>query len=143
PGSILVPFPCPSINIYAIGVPYFVALQLYHYTAPPTYLGSNTPTTQAYSHFAFDPPPAFMTPPHPDSGEDTNGNGLFDFLNVDVHVQVNVAGNYTVSGFLHNANYSLTVFSTAAAALTVGPASIRVPFSRSEEHTSELQSLAY
>ena len=44
-------------------------------------------------------------------------------------VQVNVAGNYTVSGFLHNANYSLTVFNTAAAALTVGPASIRVPFS--------------
>jgi len=129
PGSIRVPFPGPSINASGIDGPYFVDLQLYQDAAPPIYLGSNTTTTQAYSHLAFDPPPAFMTPPHPDSGEDTNGNGLFDFLNVDVHVQVNVAGNYTVSGFLHNANYSLTVFNTAAAALTVGPASIRVPFS--------------
>jgi len=115
--------------IYASGVdgPYAVDLLLLNETYSIIDTGSHT--TQAYSHLAFDPPPAFMTPPHPDSGEDTNGNGLFDFLNVDVHVQVNVAGNYTVSGFLHNANYSLTVFSTAAAALTVGPASIRVPFS--------------
>ena len=115
--------------IYASGVdgPYTVDLLLLNETYSIIDTGSHT--TQAYSHLAFDPPPAFMTPPHPDSGEDTNGNGLFDFLNVDVHVQVNVAGNYTVSGFLHNANYSLTVFSTAAAALTVGPASIRVPFS--------------
>jgi len=115
--------------IYASGVdgPYTVDLLLLNETYSIIDMGSHT--TQAYSHLAFDPPPAFMTPPHPDSGEDTNGNGLFDFLNVDVHVQVNVAGNYTVSGFLHNANYSLTVFSTAAAALTVGPASIRVPFS--------------
>ncbi|TLZ94983.1 MAG: hypothetical protein E6J98_02340 [Methanobacteriota archaeon] len=115
--------------IYASGVdgPYTVDLLLLNETYSIIDTGSHT--TQAYSHLAFDPPPAFMTPPHPDSGEDTNGNGLFDFLNVDVHVQVNVAGNYTVSGFLHNANYSLTVFNTAAAALTVGPASIRVPFS--------------
>jgi len=115
--------------IYASGVdgPYTVDLLLLNETYSIIDMGSHT--TQAYSHLAFDPPPAFMTPPHPDSGEDTNGNGLFDFLNVDVHVQVNVAGNYTVSGFLHNANYSLTAFSTAAAALTVGPASIRVPFS--------------
>ena len=115
--------------IYASGVdgPYTVDLLLLNETYSIIDTGSHT--TQAYSHLAFDPPPAFMTPPHPDSGEDTNGNGLFDFLNVDVHVQVNVAGNYTVSGFLHNANYSLTAFSTAAAALTVGPASIRVPFS--------------
>src|SRR5438034_1048021 len=115
--------------IYASGVdgPYTVHLFLLH--ATHSIIGTGRHTTQAYSHLAFDPPPAFMTPPHPDSGEDTNGNGLFDFLNVDVHVQVNVAGNYTVSGFLHNANYSLTVFSSAAAAMAVGPGSIRVPFS--------------
>src|SRR5205823_14449539 len=114
---------------YASGVdgPYTVDLLLLNETYSIIDTGSHT--TQAYSHLAFDPPPAFMTPPHPDSGEDTNGNGLFDFLNVDVHVQVNVAGNYTVSGFLHNANYSLTVFNKAAAALTVGPASNRLPFS--------------
>ncbi len=91
--------------IYASGVdgPYTVDLLLLNETYSIIDMGSHT--TQAYSHLAFDPPPAFMTPPHPDSGEDTNGNGLFDFLNVDVHVQVNVAGNYTVSGFLRDATF--------------------------------------
>src|SRR2546430_1369042 len=91
-------------------------------------LGGATPTTQPYSHLDFDPIPAFMTPPHPDSGEDTNGNGLFDFLNVDVQVHANLPDNYTVNGFLHTANFTLAEFASGSAFLPIGPGSIRVPF---------------
>src|SRR5438270_310811 len=127
PGSIRVSFPGGPINQSGIDGPYTVELQLYE-SATGLPLGTNTTTTQAYSHLAFDPIPAFMTPPHPDSGLDTNGNGLFDFLNVDVQVQVNLPGNYTVNGFLYAANFSLTLLASGSAFLPVGPGSIRVSF---------------
>src|SRR3989440_3300581 len=68
-----------------------------------------------------------MTPPHPDSGQDINGNGLFDFLNVDVHVQVNLPDNYTVNGFLYKGNSTITS-ALGSAFLPIGPGSIQVSF---------------
>src|SRR3989442_16011115 len=89
----------------------------------------NTTTTQPYSHLAFDPIPAVMTPPHPDSGQDTNGNGLFDILNVDVQVQVNLPDNYTVNGFLYKGNSTITS-ALGSAFLPIEPGSIQVSFPR-------------
>ena len=127
PGSIRVSFPGWPINQSGVDGPYTVELQLYE-SSTGFPLGSNTTTTQGYSHLDFDPIPAFMTPPHPDSGEDTNGNGLFDFLNVDVQVHANLPDNYTVNGFLHTANFTLAEFASGSAFLPIGPGSIRVPF---------------
>src|SRR5439155_139073 len=99
PANLTIWFDGGPINQRGIDGPYTVELQLYE-SATGLPLGTNTTTTQAYSHLAFDPIPAFMTPPHSDSGQDTNGNGLFDVLNVDVQVHANLAVNYTVNGFL-------------------------------------------
>src|SRR2546426_345220 len=126
PGSIQVSFPGGPINQSGIDGPYTVDLQLYE-SATGFPLGMNTTTTQAYSHLDFDPIPAFMTPPHPDSGQDINGNGLFDFLNVDVHVQVNLPDNYTVNGFLYKGNSTITS-ALGSAFLPIGPGSIQVSF---------------
>src|SRR5438046_9066421 len=69
-----------------------------------------------------------MTPPHPDSGQDTNANGLFDLLNVDVQVQVNVPSNFSAIAFLHDLSFTLTLFTFASVFLPIGPGSIRVSF---------------
>src|SRR5256886_2716676 len=114
------------INQSGIDGPYTVDLILVNENF--SLLDSGTHTTQPYSHLDFDPMPAFMTPPHPDSGQDTNGNGLFDFLNIDVQVQVNVPDNYSLSAFLHTANFTLAEFASGSAFLPIGPGSIRVPF---------------
>src|SRR5438105_2647822 len=127
PGSIRVSFPGGPINQSGIDGPYTVDLQLYE-SATGFPLGINTTTTQAYSHLDFDPISAFMTPPHPDSGQDTNGNGLFDLLNVDVQVQVNLPGNYTVNGFLYAANSSITP-AVGSSFLPLVPPAIHLSFS--------------
>src|SRR6266566_1794461 len=126
PGSIRVSFPGGPINQSGIDGPYTVDLQLYE-SATGFPLGMNTTTTQAYSHLDFDPIPAFMTPPHPDSGQDTNANGLFDLLNVDVQVQVSVPANYTVNGFLYKGNSTITS-ALGSSFLPIGPGSIQVSF---------------
>src|SRR5438132_6829664 len=107
PENLTVWFDGRLINQSGIDGPYTVDLVLVNENFSPLDFGTHT--SQPYSHLAFDPIPAFMTPPHPDSGQDTNGNGLFDLLNVDVNVQVNLPGNYTVNGFLYAANFSLTL----------------------------------
>src|SRR5439155_1352580 len=114
------------INQSGIDGPYTVDLILVNENR--SLLDIGTHTTQPYSHLDFDPIPAFMTPPHPDSGQDTNGNGLFDFLNIDVQIHANLADNYTVNGFLHAANFTLTEFASGSAFLPIGPGSIRVSF---------------
>src|SRR3989454_473571 len=126
PANLTVWFDGRLINQSGIDGPYTVDLVLVNENFSLLDLGTHT--TQPYSHLDFDPMPAFMTPPHPDSGQDTNGNGLFDILNVDVQVQVNLPGNYTATGFLYAANFSLTLSASGSAFLPVGPGSIRVSF---------------
>src|SRR3989442_1791185 len=126
PANLTIWFDGRLINQSGIDGPYTVDLILVNENF--SLLDIGTHTTQPYSHLDFDPIPAFMTPPHPDSGQDTNGNGLFDFLNIDVQVQVNVPANYSASAFLHTANFTLTLFASASAFLPIGPGSIRVSF---------------
>src|SRR5437016_4391294 len=113
PANLTIWFDGRPINQSGIDGPYTVDLILFNENF--SLLDIGTHTTQPYSHLDFDPVPAFMTPPHPDSGQDTNANGLFDLLNVDVQVQVNLPANYTASAFLHDASFTLTPFTLAAA----------------------------
>ena len=61
----------------------------------------NAYTTAAYAATSFAAPAAAYTGAYADSGVDSNGNGLFDTLNVNVGVQVNGAGSYTLVGWLY------------------------------------------
>src|SRR5437879_3578833 len=126
PANLTIWFDGRPINQSGIDGPYTVDLVLFNENF--SLLDFGTHTTQPYSHLDFDPVPAFMTPPHPDSGQDTNANGLFDLLNVDVQVQVNVPANYSASAFLHDASFTLTLFTFASVFLPIGPGSIRVSF---------------
>src|SRR5438094_884750 len=126
PAVLTIWFDGRPINQSGIDGPYTVDLVLFNENF--SLLDFGTHTTQPYSHLDFDPVPAFMTPPHPDSGQDTNANGLFDLLNVDVQVQVNVPANYSASAFLHDASFTLTLFASASAFLPIGPGSVPVSF---------------
>ncbi len=52
--------------------------------------------SREYAYTEFDLPPAFLTGTIYDIGVDADGDGLFDYLEVGVQVNVTDAGNYTV-----------------------------------------------
>jgi hypothetical protein len=60
----------------------------------------NVLTTAAYPVSAFTPAPVVISGPYSDVGADSNGDGQFDWLRVNVGLQVDVAGSYTVVGEL-------------------------------------------
>ncbi|MFQ6012176.1 MAG: Ig-like domain-containing protein [Thermoplasmata archaeon] len=109
----------PEINASGVDGPYLVELYLNDYPAL-TFLANDTHTTAAYSHLDFEGPPASLEPPHADFGLDTDADGRFNQLVVSVTVNVTDAGMFLIAGFLHNANYSLSLSTSNLTSLPVG-----------------------
>ncbi|MFQ5910043.1 MAG: hypothetical protein ACE5IJ_04890 [Thermoplasmata archaeon] len=89
--------------IYFAGIdgPYRVELELLD--EDWNLLGNDTHMTQAYLYTDFEQTlPAEFSPPHSDYGLDGDGDTLYDFLVVDVTVNVDDAGLYTVWGDLYD-----------------------------------------
>ncbi|RLG27144.1 hypothetical protein DRN76_00390 [Methanosarcinales archaeon] len=63
---------------------------------------SNVYTTSYYNYTDFQIPPAEFNDVYSDYGRDTDGDGLYNYLTIDVGVNVTKAGNYQVSGTLYD-----------------------------------------
>ncbi len=107
------------VNASDIDGPYTVDLTLYDYTTFQ-FLDSDTYETANYSHLEFESPLAALAPSHSDFGLDTDGDGLFNHLVVDVNIQVEEAGMYYVDAFLHDPSFALTLWTSNVTTLDVG-----------------------
>ncbi|MEE9181433.1 MAG: hypothetical protein V3U33_02525, partial [candidate division NC10 bacterium] len=125
------------INASRADGPYQVELRLYDYDTF-RFLDVETHTTANYSHVDFEEPPARLSPPHFDFGLDTDGDGLFDYLAVNVTLQVDVAGAYVVEGTLHDGNYTFQIFASNFTRLEVGRQSVHLLFKGTRINTSNV-----
>ncbi len=107
-------------EIFSSGIdgPYLVLLLLYDGNFALVDEGNHT--TRAYGYTEFQKPPASFAPPHSDSGLDTDGNGLFNYLVVDASINVTEAGMFYVDAFLHDPSYTLTIWTSNVTTLDVG-----------------------
>ncbi|MEA3283203.1 MAG: S8 family serine peptidase [Euryarchaeota archaeon] len=65
-------------------------------------------TTSHYNYTDFQVPPAEFNDVYSDYGEDTDDDGLYNYLTIDVDVNVTTAGSYRVIGYLYdNTGYSI------------------------------------
>lgn len=115
------------INASQVDGPYTVELRLYNATVF-VFLDAETHTTAAYGHDEFEEPPARFDPPHFDFGRDDDADGLFDFLVLNVTLDVDVAAQYTVEGTLRDANSVVTLFASNESNLEVGRQSRHLNF---------------
>ncbi|MEW6592336.1 MAG: PGF-pre-PGF domain-containing protein [Candidatus Hadarchaeota archaeon] len=91
----------------------YLALQKGH-----EWIESANYTTVAYNYTAFQNPAVSLSPPHSDTGVDSNGDGYYDYLAVDVKLNVTRAGKYSVSGSLTSGLAQVSISSPAAAGST-------------------------
>ena len=115
-----------QINASGLDGPY--AVDLYLYNSSFSLLDTDVHMTQAYSHLDFETPPAVLAPPHTDSGIDTDGDGRFNELVVDVQIDVFTAGTYVVYATLYDPSFSLILFSFYSDSLDPGMASFPLAF---------------
>ena len=76
-------------------------------------------TTLSYNYTDFQKTDVYFTNMITDTGTDADANGLFDYLTVNIAVNVTLTGNYTVKGDLHD-NSGNHISSSSTAHLDVG-----------------------
>lgn len=84
--------------------------------------------TSMYNYTDFQKPLAEFTNDYVDYGIDTDGDGLYDYLTLDVDVNVITAGNYSLMGYLYDANGREIVWSIDYGSLDVGDHSLHLDF---------------
>ena len=67
-------------------------------------LASDTYMTQTYTAGSFEQPPGVLSPPYSDHGVDTDGDGLFNAIAVDVPLAVRSSAAFTVIVNLYDAS---------------------------------------
>jgi hypothetical protein len=85
-------------------------------------------TTSAYNYTDFQTPPSQFTDAYLDYGTDIDGDGLYEYLTIDVGVKVTSAGNYSVEGLLYDINGSIVVSTSNDTYLDVGVRSVLLNF---------------
>ena len=127
PSSVIIDLFGPDIRSVGIDGPYRANLYLYddlfnvddydqHVTAP--YLATQ-----------FDMSPLSFSPPHSDAGVDIDGDGLFEFLQVNASVNVTDAGSYNIQGGLFDPFGGPISFVGVTASLSPGIQSVALDFS--------------
>lgn len=115
-----VPLEFSGGDIYLNGVdgPYIVDLVLADNQG--SLLDNDTYITSSYMYIEFEPPDAIFSPPFSDYGVDEDGDGLYDFLVIQVPVEVNTAGNFSIYSELYDASWSYIDFDIVSTHLSVG-----------------------
>ena len=126
PSTVVIFYSGWQINASGLDGPY--AVDLYLYNSSFLLLDTDVHMTQAYSHLDFETPPAVLAPPHMDSGVDTDGDGRFNELVVDVQIDVFTAGTYVVYATLYDPSFSLVLFAFYSDFLDPGMRSFPLAF---------------
>lgn len=131
-GTQLVSLNYNGVTIYALGIdgPYTL-MEVFIFDDSDTIVYSNnflTYDTAAYSHTEFEEPEAAFTGLIIDYGIDKNGDGLFDYLTVDVVVSTSSSGIFVVSGQLYGDTGDLISFTHTSAYFDVGTVSVEMNF---------------
>ncbi|MCI5194023.1 MAG: hypothetical protein D3915_13020, partial [Candidatus Electrothrix sp. AU1_5] len=85
--------------------------------------------TASFNAGDFSPPPASLSGQYSDNGVDTDGDGLFDTLDVSVGIEISTEGTYTIIGELETDSGKAIDVATTTAALTISDTSILLSFS--------------
>lgn len=84
-----------------------------------------THTTIFYFYTQFEIPGANFTGNYGDIGQDTNGNSYYDFLSVNIEIEVYEEGTYIIKGYLYSSGELITNNSES---YSLGEGTITIPF---------------
>jgi len=85
-------------------------------------------STQTYNYSQFERPSIQFTCSFSDYGTDTNSDGLFNYLTIEVGINVTMAGNYTMMGWLYDTDGGYIAMTSNRTYLALGTQSILLNF---------------
>ena len=124
--SVLLPFDGPTIRLSGLDGPYVVNMSLYYQGY--VLLDNDSLETQAYLHSQFDGSGATFAPPFTDRGRDTDGDGRYNSLVVNVSIDVETTGSYDVFSQLTIGDPNVTVYASASLFASPGIGIVELAF---------------
>jgi hypothetical protein len=85
-------------------------------------------TTVAYHAAAFQPPAGYVLPAVTDQGQDSDGNGRYDSLDVTASVAATTAGSYTLDGTLVASSGAVIASTNLVVAASATPTNLALRF---------------
>jgi hypothetical protein len=126
--SVVLHFDGFAIGSHAVDGPYDVSLALLMDENLEEVLYSSNYTTSAYSYTDFQVALAELSGFFSDRGTDTDSNGFYDYLTVDVGINVIATENYSIEGRLDDANSNDIVHAYCSSALYTGTQTMQLNF---------------
>lgn len=106
--------------------PYRCALTLYD--SAWEVIDTDEHFTAAYSASQFMEPPATTITPFSDAGVDTDSDGLYDHLAVDIYLDVNYATDFQLQMDLYDADWEYVSYRDPVSHLEVGSRTVQITF---------------
>lgn len=107
--------------------PYKLVVKLYDDEG--ALLGTKTSTTSFYNYTQFQiAPEDYLDITYADYGADPDGNGLYDYLTVDMNVSTIKPGNYRVDGYLYDENDSFVAHDAITSYIDEQPRRVQLNF---------------
>ena len=116
-----------TIREYGVNGPYTVSLEVGDEEG--NILDEANYTTTAYNSADFEMSAVGFTGSYSDSGTDTDADGVYNYLTVDVQVNVTEAGTYTVEGWLYDSDGGDIAHASDSRSLGTGIQTMELNFS--------------
>ena len=115
-----------KLRLSEIDGPYLLDVNLYceYYNQ----IGSQEYFTSTYMHTDFQEPAHRFTGTYSDYGTDTDGDGLYNYLTIEVGIEITAPGDYTVEGYLYDSSEELIDIAYTSDYLDVGNQSVILDF---------------
>jgi len=130
-----------KLRLSEIDGPYLLDVNLYceYYNQ----IGSQEYFTSTYMHTDFQEPAHRFTGTYSDYGTDTDGDGLYNYLTIEVGIEITASGDYTVIGQLYDSSGEERETAETSAHLEVGVQSLTINFSGSSINRNRIDGPYY
>ena len=109
-----------KINNHGVNGPYKFSVGLYDWVGNWLDSQEDSYQTALYDYTNFEGQQAKLADGFTDTAEDSNGDGTFDNLKINVNVDVKVSGKYRVEGYLYGEGDNSIAFAKTEASLVEG-----------------------
>lgn len=120
-----------EINRHGVNGPYNFSIGLFEEDGWVLDFKENAHQTAIYNYMDFEGQQASFSGSFSDAAEDSNGDGVFDNLMIDVGVDVKKSGTFLIEGFLYAEGDNPLSFATTNATLAEGLNEVKLTFSGS------------
>jgi len=117
-----------TIHHHGVNGPYSLSLILANEEGDEIHSQYDIYDTSPYSYTDFEGQQIWFTSNYSDYGTDADGDGIYNYLTVEVETNTTITGNYTIEGYLYGDDETAIVFASNSTYFGIGTQTVVLNF---------------